>query len=259
MIKSIAIIASLFVVGAAQAVVVAQDSAADATYDDGWQATDNGGFGFLAWGLGASTTNPSNAGRFIGGSQFNANNEGPENINTSGRAFGMYANSNNLAVASRGFVVNTLIGNIYRFEMDNGWIDNGAVVSAGFYSGLTAVGVVEFVGGNAGGVYQIRDGATTTATTVSFTGKGLTYELEVTGATTYTATLTKKDGSGTFVHNGTFSGSLNQFQFFNDNAGSGGNHDAFVNSLEIDAVPEPATMLVLGAGAALAARRRRKS
>lgn len=259
MIKSLAIIASIFVVGAAQAVIVAQDNAADVVYDNGWQAGDNGGFGFNAWTLNVSTSNTNNAGHFIGGSQFNANNEGPENINTSGEAFGMYANSSNASSAFRTFAVTTLVGNKYRFELDNGWINNGSAVLAGFYSGATAVGGVEFIGGNSLGVYNIKDGATNTNTTIGFTGKGLTYELEITGATTYTSTLKKKDGSGIYVHNGTFGGSIDNFRFYNTNAGNGGNHDAFVNSLEIDAVPEPATMLILGAGAALAARRRRKS
>lgn len=256
MIKSFAIFASLFVVGAAQAVIVAQDNAADVAYDNGWQVGDNGGFGFQGWGLGGSV---NLSGRFIGGSQFNANNDGPQNINTAGRAFGLWANGGGSSSASRQFSVATQVGNRYRFDFDNGWIANGSVVSAGFRNRFgQEVGTLVFVGGNSSGTYSVWNGSQLISTSIGFTGRGLSYELLITSSSTFAATITAKDGSGSQMVSGTFSDQLETFLVTNGNAGAGSNHDLFVNSLEIEAVPEPATMLILGAGAALAARRRRK-
>ncbi|ARU41093.1 hypothetical protein CCB80_08045 [Armatimonadetes bacterium Uphvl-Ar1] len=238
------------------AAIVAQDNASDAVYNDGWQTGDNGGFGFNAWNLTASTANASNAGRFIGSSLGNAGGDGPQNIDTSGEAWGLYANGGNSSTAIRTFSVPVEVGNVYSFNLDNGFIDNGASITAGFYTaGNISVGAVDFIGGNPN--YFIKDGATNVNSGVGFTGKGLTYTMTVTSATTYAATLTRLDGGGTFTHNGTFSGVIDKFQVFNTNAGGGGDRNLYVNSLAIDAVPEPATMLVLGLGAALAARRRK--
>lgn len=236
--------------------IVAQDNANDAAYNDGWQNGDNGGFGFSNWIL-ASSGSSSQAGQFIGSSAFNASGDGPQNIDTNGKAFGTYANSSNQSAASRGFSVTMQAGNVYRFQLDNGFINNGGAVTAGFYAGNTAVAVIDFIGGNSGGDYDLKDGNTNVGTGLAFTGRGLSYELTFTSATDYTAVLTKLDGSGSFSYNGTTSATIDTFNLFNTNAGNGGNHDAFVNSLEIEAVPEPMTIIALGVGAALVARRRR--
>ncbi|MCU0317195.1 MAG: hypothetical protein MUC92_11450 [Fimbriimonadaceae bacterium] len=256
MTKSLAIFASLFVTVSAQAVIIASDNANNLPYANGWQTGDNGGFGFDAWSLLATTTNPANAGHFIGTSTLNAQGANPGNIDVFGSAFGMYANSTQGSVANRTFIAPNLVGDVFRFEFDNGWIDNGARVEAGFVGGGNAVGIVRFVGGQ--NDYKIIDGSNVISTGLAFTGRGLTVETTLTGATTYTTVVTRKEG-GSFTHNGTRIGSLNQFTFVNENAGAGINHDAFVNSLEIESVPEPITMTILAAGAALLAKKRRKS
>lgn len=76
---------------------VAFDNAADHTYDSGLTAGMNGGAGYAAWLIG----NSGNAGAFIGSS---TGNGGTGNIDSSGRAFGANAATNNFGGNSTTFL-----------------------------------------------------------------------------------------------------------------------------------------------------------
>ena len=57
---------------AAKAVIIASDNASSLPYDDGWQTTDNGGFGFGPW----SFTTPAGTSAFTGDSTSNGGGGG---------------------------------------------------------------------------------------------------------------------------------------------------------------------------------------
>ncbi|MBK9453153.1 MAG: HYR domain-containing protein [Bacteroidetes bacterium] len=103
-------------------------NAAATAYNDGWQTGDNDGAGFGAWTLNASTGNTSQAGFFVATST--ANGAGTDtnadgDINSSGRALGMYANSGQNTEAIRNISGSFAVGSTLNVEYDNGFIDNG--------------------------------------------------------------------------------------------------------------------------------------
>ncbi len=97
---------------------------------------------------------------------------------------------------------------------------------------------------------------------VGFTGNGLSINFTLTGADSYSVSITPGGGSAT-VLTGTLAGTpgtgIADARFFNFNAGAGGNADFFVNNLAV--IPEPSTYALLAGPALLGAfmyvRRRR--
>src|SRR5438093_490807 len=95
------IAAALCLGGSASWGVLASDNASDPVYDPStggnWQTGDNGGSGFSAWTL---RTDPAS-----GSAGFFSNGGGDDNIATSGRSFGTFANGSgfNQAVGFRSF------------------------------------------------------------------------------------------------------------------------------------------------------------
>src|SRR5438132_1448416 len=75
---------------AEERVNVSEDDAAQGAYNDGWSDGKNGGSGFGPWILKTATgEGESHAGFFIA---TKSNNADLNNIDTSGKAFGTYAN-----------------------------------------------------------------------------------------------------------------------------------------------------------------------
>ncbi|MEZ4762494.1 MAG: hypothetical protein R3C26_04595 [Calditrichia bacterium] len=108
----------------------AADDASDSVYDSGWNNTSNGGTGFGAWVL--STTGA--AGHFRDSSTNNGFGDGNSDgdINTSGRAWGMYANSGGLSEAIRPFSTALVAGQKFSISMDNGDVQSGSNQTVGF-------------------------------------------------------------------------------------------------------------------------------
>jgi hypothetical protein len=217
---------NLFAANARADLQIAFDSAADAAYDDGWQDGDNGGFGFSGWGeLGIST---NSSGHFVFDSS--ANGFAPSgNINTAGRAWGMYANNGATSTALRGFDA-LLPGQTFSIAMDNGLINPGGVVGFSLI-GVDTAFTFSFAAGDSN--YMIDNSIDTG---FGFTDDGFTVALTLTSETTYDLAI-----NGDAVHSGTFSQITPVFavRLFNSNAGPDPPRDIFFNALSITAAVVP--------------------
>lgn len=243
---------------------LASDNAADATYNDGWSSSDHGGTGWSGnWSL---TTSPgatgSEAGHFVGSSTANGDSSSGGDIDTGGRAWGLYANSSHSASATRGFATSFLdVGQAFVFDFDNGSVANGSSVSATLQgAGGTPYFYFGFTGGSAN--YTVgQEGlfGFSTDTGVGYTDEGLHVEIALTGANTVSTSITPRGGSTTVIQS-TLAGNAawDRIMFENNSAGTGDAANLYVNSMEV--IPEPATMTLLGLGAMslLAARRRKE-
>ena len=230
----------------AQAASIAFDAANDSEYDDGWQTGDNGGSGFGPWELTINPSNPSTGGHFIGDS---ANNGGAPSghINTAGESFGLYANSGAISFTTRSFDGGPLAaGQTFSIDMDNGFIQDGGNVAFGladdeFSASLT----FGFLGGDT--FYKVFDSAGTTSTTVPFTDDGLSIDITLGAANTYTLSV-----NNVIAATGTLDFPDPQYFILeNFTAGSGGSNDAYFNSFAVTGtpIPEPGALALTGLAA----------
>ncbi|MCB0576258.1 MAG: hypothetical protein KDC61_17010, partial [Saprospiraceae bacterium] len=102
------------------------DAAGNADYNSAWANGSDGGSGMGTWQL-SPTSNSGSSGFFVGNSATNGDGDGNSDgdINTAGRAWGMYANSGAQANAVRTFDADWPAGTAFSLAMDNGYIDNG--------------------------------------------------------------------------------------------------------------------------------------
>lgn len=279
----VAVVTWSLVVGwqSVEATVIAQDTASDAVYNDGWQTGDNGGFGFGAWTI-RTTTGGNDAfnGVFVGSSTGNgdgdSNGDGDINTSPGNRALGLYANSGNAAVAFRAFNTPLSLGHTFYISMDNGYINTGGpsvgfTLRSGNANSSTAdynVGArfeFLFLGGDTG--YTVIDGTGTHYFTpnIGFTDEGLRLQFFMTGVNSYSLVVSNTSGTVLSSISGTLGGTLNapidSFAVYNRGAGSGSAYDAFFNSFtQLSAVPEPGVVMLLlgGTGVIWACRRGRR-
>ena len=247
----------------------AWDVASDPAYNTAWTSGSNGGYGFASWTL---THGAANSGFFPGSSQGNGNADG--NIDTSGKSFGMFANTGESADAVRPFTAGGSNGTAildlnqeFSLSLDTGFIDAGGTVGFGLQnSGGTNRIQLYFISGDPH--YTINVNNSILDTGISFTSAGLDIAFRQGAADTWSMSVTPNGGSTTVFTNvslgisGTAVGLLvasdiSQVHVFNSNAGPGATHDAFVNKLKV--VPEPSAMGLMAVSLAgwLAARRRR--
>jgi hypothetical protein len=259
--------ALLFVAAASigQAANTGFDNASNSPYEPGntWTNGQNGGTGFGAWSLTATSGDGGQNGFFMGSSSANAGGSSG-NIDTAGVSWGMYANSGQTASAIRPLTGGSLlVGQTITLSIDNGFVNSGA--SEGF--GIQTSGGVNrmefFYSGGGSGNYTLSDGSAGTPhdTGIGFTGNGLSLAFTLTTTDTYSLAVTPNGGS-TSMFTGTLSGvagtGIDQLRFFDFNGGNGtgSNGDFFVNLLT---VPEPSTWAagILTLPALLLLRRRR--
>ena len=207
------------------------DQASEATYADGWQSGDNGGTGMTDWTL--STT--GSAGSFTGSSTGNGNgdNNSDGDINTGGKAWGLWANSGGQSNAVRNFAINWPSGTAFSLKMDNGFINSGGTVGFGLQN-TSGENLFEFYFAGGSSNYTYDDATGAHASSVGFTDEGLQLQVTLTSATAYQLVVTPLGGAST-----TYSGNLknpaggqsvNRLRLFNANAGNGSGNDAFFNS-----------------------------
>lgn len=221
---------------------IVTDSAADTAYNGGWTQGSAGGSGWASgWAL---NYYGANCGFFTGSS---AGNGGTENIDTSSRAWGMFANSSATSEAIRQFSNPLGINQVITLRMDNGLVDTGGTVGFGLRnsSGQNRFEIF-FIGGNS--FYTVQDFEGSHTTEIGFTRGGLDIDFTLTGANSYSVTLKSLDGGTMDTLSGTLAGDtgsgIDRFRGFNANAGAGSDHNLYFNSIQ--AVPEPVNV-ALGA------------
>jgi len=216
--------------------VLASDNAAQPAYVRGLTNGCNGGFGFGPWTISGTGAGGSTNGTFVGTSVSNVH--GAPGIDSSGLAWGVYANSGANEDINRPFNAALAVGQTFSVDMDNG--SNNGVVGVGLHNagggrlwGVLCNGINQdylVSEGSANGAIQVDSG-------VAVTTDGLHVSLTLTGPTNWTATLTTYSGQ-----TNTLSGilmsqadeSIAQFSGFNLNAGSGSDYNLFFNNLLIN-------------------------
>lgn len=237
----------------------ANDNASNPIYNDGWDNSDNGGTGFGAWVL---STGVSNSSFFIGSSAQNAGGSSG-NIDVGGKSFGIFANNAQTAAdAIRPLTGGSLsVGQTITLSIDSGFIQTGGAQGFGLQTSAGANRLEFFFSGGSNS-FSLTDNSGTNASGVQFTGNGLAISFTLTGADTYSMTVTPNGGSAT-PFSGTLAGTagsgIGQMRFFNFNGGTNSDSNFYVNNLAV--VPEPSTISLLAGPAILGAfmfvRRRR--
>jgi hypothetical protein len=231
----------------------ASDNAANAAYSGGWANGSNGGSGFGAWALSAGT----NSGFFIGDSTTNAGGTSG-GINTSGKAFGEFANTGDTASAVRPFTGSLNVGQTFSLQMDQGFQDNGSTVGFGLQN-ASGQNLFElyYIGGDATNSWKTNSsaGQQNLSPNVGFSGDGFNVTFTLQAGNTYTGTFSDMHGNSA-----NFSGTLttqaggeaiSQARLFNANAGTTSNNDVYFNNMSITSVPEPGTILSFLSGSSL--------
>lgn len=224
--------------------------------------SENGSAGFGSWTITLTSGDGGQNGTFTGNSTGNGDGDGNADGDIGNPAWGFYANSGQTASGVRSFAGGPLaVGQSVLFSFDNGFIGNGAAAGVALRtSGGANVFEFLFVGGTAN--YAIND-AGSTATTINFSDEGFDLVFTLTSATTYDLTIDGLGGVGAGFDQSftgrTISGNIEQFRAFNNNSGSGGAANLFVNDLAV--VPEPSTIVLGGLGliGLVAARMRRRA
>lgn len=190
------------------------------------------------WGSGNDwqlTASGGNSGFFVADSSANGSGSSG-NINTSAKAWGMYANSGDTASAVRAFGSSMSVGQTFKLDMDNGFIDSGSTVGFGLRN-ASGENVWEFYFVGGASSYTINAGSVSPTPNIPFTADGLRVEVTLTSSTTYSAKVTTNG-----VLEGTYTGNLlspgggqaiTQARLFNANAGSGSSKDAYFNSITL--------------------------
>jgi hypothetical protein len=231
---------------------LASDNAADSAYSGGWTNGSNGGFGFGPWQL---STSGSSAGFFLGSSTQNwdsaddgANVGGLPNdgdIDTDSLAWGMFAGfGGNTATAIRPFTGGALsIGQTFSFDFDTGDISFAGTMTFSLLDALNnpvfTITSIPFA------FYDYTDSGGTSSSGVGFGSEGATLSFTLTGATAYSATLTRRDGASASWA-GTVAAAPESFRAQGVDVGDGTPFYFYVNNLSI--VPEPSTLALGAAG-----------
>ena len=264
------------------AALIAADSATNAPYDNGWQAGDNGGFGWGAWDFTGTYNTP--VGQTI---------DIFSDPNDLGRAWTLFnadappgpGNGTDIAQAGRAILGGGLsVGQTVTVVVDNpterrffrGYTvrfntGGGNTVYAGVPVSRMAVGTFEYF--TNGKWYATGTGGDPTLFDVD-TDHGMRIDLTLTGVDTFHLEMTPlNDPSIKYTKNGTLAGPAGsiidwvEIELYNTDSDwypshtlTGGDTDFYASYMQITQVPEPSTVLMglLGGSAAIGAVRLRR-
>ncbi|MBK7338450.1 MAG: lamin tail domain-containing protein [Saprospirales bacterium] len=216
-------------------------------YDNELQAGDNDGAGFLAWTGMVPGSSSGFAGYFVGSST--ANGDGDSNLNgdidSGGKAWGFYANTNNLSEGTRPFASPMTPGTTLSFKMDNGWLDDpSANGTVGFgLRNSSSENLMEFYFKENNSHYTINDatGSVDNNSGILFTDEGLQIEIQLMTLSSYQLRITPIGGATTTFTRNLYSPGGGQapdrVRFFNFSAGSGPQRNLYFNSLQLCELP----------------------
>ncbi len=248
--RSIILASGLGLAAGLHAQIIASDNAADPVYTGGNIHGLNGGFGFSPWNC-SPTTNSGSAGNF----QFTSSQNGSGtsgDIDSSGKAWGHYANSGNISTLQRPIAVSMSGVRTVTVDWDNGWVDNGSTVLVKI--GSYAFG---FTGGQANYWFDIGMGAQDTG--LPFTADGIHLKLVLNGTGGYNFSASPNNSTSVWA-TANFSGAQIPTYIISSNANAGFNasNNVYLNNLKIVA-PEPSAVIAIltGLGALVCRRRTR--
>jgi hypothetical protein len=261
----------------------AYDNASSYAYIPGWLNGSNGGYGFAPWqlsvlggigghfiftsvangdgldnGIVGGVAGDSDIDTFLGPSP-DVVPWPPANV-TVARSWGMWSGGG-VTDAIRPFTAGPLtIGQTFQVDFDNGFVPNGNTIGVGLYNAANQpLWEVLFFGGGAN--YVNNDAAGLVPTTVPYGDEGLNVIFTLTGAATYTMTLTRRDGVSQVINGNLINvadQNIAQFRAFTANGIGDEQNDFFINSMSV--IPEPSTTLLVGIGMlTLCLIRRRRS
>lgn len=255
------------------AALIAADSATNAPYDNGWQAGDNGGFGFGPWDFTGTYNTPVGQTMDI----FSAPND-------LGRAWTLFnadappgpGSGTDIAQAGRaipgglapGHTLTVVIDNPTERQFFRGYTvrfntGGGNTVYAGVPQSRMAVGTFEYF--TNGKWYATGTGGNPPLFDTD-TNHGMRIDLTLTGANTFHLEMTPLNNPGiAYQKSGTLAGPAGapinwvEFELFNTDSDwypsqtiTGGETDFYISYMQISGpiVPEPSTALLAMAGAA---------
>jgi len=241
---AITVLAAFFMAGSlVKAADAALDDASSGAYTDITNFEGiNGGAGFGAW-QNYPTENSDVNGLFIGDSNSNGDGSGP-GINSAGDvAFGLYANSGEVALAVRAFSGDLVVGQSFYVDIDTGTLEGDDSLQS--FSLQDADGETRFelfirTGSSS---YLLNDGEGEFSTEFPVTSGGLRIAITITSEDTYDISLTELASGNNTSFSGRLLGGISgagiaraQFYHFNNSANSGPEGALFVNFLEVSCV-----------------------
>ena len=251
--KNLAQIVAISILAGATSVAnafIAYDSADDAVYTGGNVDGLNGGYGFGPW-VALPNSNSGTAGNF----QFTSSQNGggaSGNIDSSGKSWGLYANSGSVSQIYRNITVPMTGVRIVELDFDNGWIDVGRTVYFSIGSGYH----FGFTGGQANYFYDTGAGQVDSG--LPFSADGLHAKLVLNGTGGWNFSVTSLATSSVWASAQPTGATIpTLIAAVNVNAGFGASNNVYINNLRVTA-PEPGSIVALGFGAVALFLRRKK-
>ncbi|HEV2455400.1 MAG TPA: PEP-CTERM sorting domain-containing protein, partial [Verrucomicrobiae bacterium] len=255
-------------IGAAQ---VAYDSAGNSTYGSGWSAGQNGGSGFGAWSF-DGTTSP-------GGVSDPGGQQEISSAGAIGKAWTLYnltpGSGQGSGISDVGRSISEAgglqIGQTFETVLQNPSVSGGYYTYTGWDilfgnntdnnaagNNTSAIRAQVFNYYNSAQNWSINDSTysshshATSMTGPTTAAAGVKLDLTLTSATTYQLTMTPLNGAASYTLDSTYSGPINYINYRLYNTASSGPSDVAdnfgISYMEIQAVPEPASVALFGMG-----------